>query len=127
MREGHRYVFVHTLEEMLELGALIGANVGLLLDSWHWYTSLGTVEEVLALEPRQVVYVHINDAPAGVPVERQQDLLRCLPGATGVEDLPGFLGALRTIGYDGPVVPEPFVPALAEMPPARRCRPSVRR
>jgi hypothetical protein len=36
-----------------------------------------------------------------------------------VEDLPGFLHALRTIGYDGPVVPEPFVSALSAMPPAQ--------
>jgi len=119
MREGHKYVFVHTLEQMLAMGELIGPNVGLLLDSWHWYTSLGTVEDILALDQRQVVYVHINDAPAGVPVDRQLDAVRCLPGATGVEDLPGFLHALRTIGYDGPVVPEPFVPELREMPPAQ--------
>ena len=118
MREGHKYVFVHTLEGMLELCALVGPNAGLLLDSWHWYTSLGTVDEILALDQRQVVYVHVNDAPLGVPIERQQDLVRRLPGATGVENLPAFLGALRAIGYDGPVVPEPFVPALSAMPPA---------
>ena len=33
---------------------------------------------------------------------------RALPGATGVVDIAGFLGALNTIGYDGPIVPEPF-------------------
>ena len=117
-REGHRYGFIHTLEQMLELCEAVGPNAGLLLDSWHWYTSLGTVEDILALRPEQVVYVHINDAPEGVPVEAQEDLVRRLPGATGVEDLPGFLFALRRIGYDGPVVPEPFVPELGTLPPA---------
>ena len=31
-------------------------------------------------------------------------------------DLQGFLGALREIGYDGPVVCEPFKKELAELP-----------
>jgi len=118
LREGHRYGFIHTMEEMLELCQAVGPNAGLLLDAYHWYTSLGTVEELLTLENRQVVYVHINDAPAGIPIDQQQDLVRCLPGETGVIDLPRFLGALRQIGYDGPVVPEPFVKELSEIPPA---------
>ncbi len=121
-RQGHKHVFLHTLEGMLELCAACGPNVGLLLDSWHWYTSLGTVEEILALRNEQVVYVHINDAPAGIAVDKQQDLVRCLPGATGVEDLPGFLSALRAIGYDGPVVPEPFETRLTALPPAEAVR-----
>jgi len=122
VREGHKYVFVHTLEQMLDLAELSGPNVGLLLDSWHWFTSLGTVEDILALDQSQVVYVHINDAPQGIPVERQEDLVRRLPGETGVEDLAGFLHALRTIGYDGPVVPEPFDDRLSKMPPEEAAR-----
>ena len=116
-REGHRYSFPHTLEHMLDLCDAVGPNAGLLLDSWHWYTSLGTVDEILALEARQVVYVHINDAPTGIPVDQQVDSIRSLPGETGVQDLPGFLDALRQIGYDGPVVPEPFVKELGDLPP----------
>jgi sugar phosphate isomerase/epimerase len=116
VRVGHKYPFVRTMEHMLELADAVGPNAGLLLDSWHWYTSLGTVEDILALAPEQVVYVHINDAPAGVPVDAQKDNVRCLPGETGVEDLKGFLAALRKIGYDGPVVPEPFVKELASLP-----------
>jgi len=122
LREGHKYTFVHTMEQMLELAAQVGPNCGLLLDCWHWYTSLGTVEEILTLQARQVVYVHVNDAPAGVPIDQQQDLVRRLPGATGVIDLAGFLDALRTIGYDGPVVAEPFEPKLGQMPPEEAAR-----
>jgi threonine dehydrogenase-like Zn-dependent dehydrogenase/sugar phosphate isomerase/epimerase len=116
-RAGHKYPFAHTMEQMIELCDAVGPNAGLLLDSWHWFTSLGTVEDILGLRPEQVVYVHINDAPAGIPVEAQEDLVRRLPGETGVEDLPAFLDALRRIGYDGPVVPEPFVPELGALPP----------
>lgn len=122
IRKGHKYPFVRTMEPMLDLAAAAGPNVGLLLDSWHWYTSLGIVEDVLALEPGQVVYVHVNDAPAGIPVDEQVDNVRRLPGETGVEDVAGFLGALRTIGYDGPVVPEPFVKELGELPPEEAIR-----
>ncbi|MGE5222554.1 MAG: sugar phosphate isomerase/epimerase family protein [Omnitrophica WOR_2 bacterium] len=118
VREGHKYSFVHTLEQMLDLCEAVGPNAGLLLDAYHWYTSLGIVEELLILDDRQVVYVHVNDAPAGIPIEQQQDLVRCLPGDSGVIDLPGFLQALHTIGYKGPVVPEPFVKELHELTPA---------
>ena len=62
-----------------------------------------------ALTPAQVVYVHVNDAPAGVPIDEQMDGVRALPGETGVIDIAGFLKALQGIGYDGPVTPEPFV------------------
>lgn len=122
MRQGHKYAFVSNLQQMLDLGEATGPNVGLLLDAWHWYTSLGTVEDILALAPKQVVYVHINDAPAGIPVDKQVDNVRALPGETGVIDLAGFLGALRKIGYDGPVVPEPFVKELGSLPPEESVR-----
>jgi sugar phosphate isomerase/epimerase len=122
LREGHRYSFIHTMESMLDLCEAIGPNAGLLLDAYHWYTSLGTLEELRTLENQQVVYVHINDAPAGVALEKQQDLVRCLPGETGTIDLAGFFDALTKIGYDGPVVPEPFVKSLSEMPPAEAAR-----
>ena len=116
LREGHRYTFAHTIEQMLELGDAVGKNVGLLLDAYHWYTSLSTLDQLRELENRQVVYVHINDAP-GVPIEKQQDQVRRIAGEGVAIDLPGFLSALRKIGYDGPVVPEPFVPELGQMPP----------
>lgn len=122
IRDGHRYAFIRTMEGMLELADALGPNVGLLLDAYHWYTSLGTVAELRSLDNNQVVYVHINDAPAGVPIEQQQDLVRCLPGATGVIDLAGFMQALVHIGYDGPVVPEPFVPELSQMAPEAAAR-----
>ncbi|HID07463.1 MAG TPA: sugar phosphate isomerase/epimerase, partial [Armatimonadetes bacterium] len=85
LRNGHKYEFIHTLDEMLKLCDAIGTgNVGLLLDSWHWYTSHGTLDEIRKLRGDQVVYVHVNDAPAGIPIDEQVDNVRCLPGETGV-------------------------------------------
>ncbi len=116
LRASHRFAFVHTLRELLDLAAEIGPNVGLLLDSWHWYTSHGTIEELRALRAEQVVYVHVNDAPPGIPIDEQIDNVRALPGETGVIDIVGFLQALEAIGYDGPVTPEPFKKELRDLP-----------
>jgi len=118
LRAGHRYEFIYTMEGMLQLADRIGTgNVGLLLDCWHWYTAHGTLEALRKLKPEQVVYVHVNDAPAGIPIDEQIDNVRCLPGATGVIDLVGFLQALRHIGYDGPITPEPFSKELQGLSP----------
>jgi sugar phosphate isomerase/epimerase len=108
IRDTQKHQFVYRMLDMVAMGAEIGPNVGLLLDCWHWHTSGGTVDELLSLRPEQVVYVHINDAPVGVAMDAYIDNQRCLPGATGVIDTTGFLQALNSIGYDGPVVPEPF-------------------
>jgi sugar phosphate isomerase/epimerase len=108
IRDGLTYPFVYKMLDMVELGREIGSNVGLLLDCWHWYTSGGTLEELAQVTNEQVVYVHVNDAPIGVPLDEHVDNKRGLPGATGVIDITGFLRTLETIGYDGPIVAEPF-------------------
>jgi sugar phosphate isomerase/epimerase len=112
-----RFPFIHTMAEMKELIAEIGcANVGFLLDSWHWYTAQETRADLLSLRNADVVCCHLNDAPAGVAVEQQVDNRRDLPAATGVIDLKAFLGALVEIGYDGPIMAEPFRPDLRSLP-----------
>ena len=60
-----RYPFIHTLAEMKELVAEIGTgNVGYLLDSWHCWHAGDLLANLLALKPREVVAVDLNDAPA---------------------------------------------------------------
>lgn len=122
MRASHRYGFIYSPDAMLSLAAELGPNVGLLLDCWHWYTALGTLADVRALRGEDVIYVHVNDAPTGVRVEDQIDQVRRLPGATGVIDIVGFLQALREIGYDGPITPEPFDQQLTTLPADEACR-----
>ncbi len=112
-----RFPFIHTMAEMKELLAEIGCdNVGFTLDSWHWYTAHETPADILSLRAADVVWCHLNDAPKGIPVDQQIDNRRDLPAATGVIDLAGFLQSLARIGYDGPVVAEPFRPNLGAMP-----------
>jgi sugar phosphate isomerase/epimerase len=104
-----RYAFVHTLEETKELLAEIGTdNVGVVLDSWHWYTAEEDEEALASLTAAEVVAVDLNDAPAGIPVKEQIDNRRELPCATGVIDVQAFLTSLVRMGYDGPVRAEPF-------------------
>ena len=108
-RAGFRHEFIHTLDGVMELVAAIGTgNVGVLLDSWHLYTSGGTLADLERLTNHDVVVVHVNDAPAEIARDEQIDTVRTLPMETGVIDLVGFMCALREMGYDGPVMPEPF-------------------
>jgi sugar phosphate isomerase/epimerase len=116
-----RFPFIHTLAETQDLIAEIAAatgrkNVGLVLDSWHWYTAGETVADLQKLRAEDVVAVDLNDAPAGIPVDQQVDSRRELPAATGVIDVRAFLRTLVEIGYDGPVRAEPFNAALRAMP-----------
>jgi sugar phosphate isomerase/epimerase len=112
-----RYPFVHTMAETRDLIALIDRpNVGLVLDSWHWYTAGDSEADLLELTNDNVVACDLNDAPAGLAVDEQIDSRRELPMATGVIDLKTFLNALVQIGYDGPVRAEPFKAELRELP-----------
>ena len=118
-----RYPFIHTMAEMRELIAAIDQpNIGLVLDSWHWYTAHETEADLLALKGSDVICCDLNDAPAGIPTDQQKDLVRDLPCATGVIDLKTFLNALAKIGYDGPIRAEPFKAELRRMP-AEEARP----
>lgn len=116
---GKNHLFIHAMQPMLEMAAEIGGNVGLLLDSFHWYTSHSNVDDLLNLTPRNIAFVHVNDVPVGLAIDEQLDGTRGLPGETGVIDIAGFLGALKFIGYDGPVTPEPFKKALGDLPDDR--------
>jgi sugar phosphate isomerase/epimerase len=117
-RSRFRYPFACAQRDMMELVSAIGTgNVGLLVDSWHWYTSHGTVEELMQLSNKDIVHVHVNDAPAGVKVDEQIDSRRGLPATTGVIDMKGFINALVKIGYDGPVEVEPFDQDLRKLEP----------
>ncbi|RKY32202.1 MAG: sugar phosphate isomerase/epimerase [Candidatus Omnitrophota bacterium] len=117
LRKNHKYEFIWNLKQVMDLCEKINTeNVGILLDSWHLYTSGWNIEDVKRLSGRDIVYVHVSDAPKGIPVDKQVDNVRCLPGETDVIDLVGFLKTLKEIGYDGPVSPEPFSDKVNGMP-----------
>lgn len=115
-----KYPFAHTMEQMGDLCRAAGPNVGFLLDAWHWYTAGETIADLAQLSPQQAVDVHVNDAP-DLPRDQQVDNVRTLPGETGVIDISGFLQTLKKIGYDGPVMVEPFSERVRQLAPEEAC------
>jgi sugar phosphate isomerase/epimerase len=117
-----RHTFIHTLSETKELIVAIGTgNVGVQLDSYHWFNAEETEQDLLTLRNEDVITVDLNDAPAGTPLDKQVDLSRELPAATGVIPVKVFLDALRKIGYEGPIQAEPFNAALRALPREEAC------
>lgn len=109
LRTAWKHPFIHTMDDTLSLiDAIALPNVGLLLDSYHWYCNEMTISQLQLLSPHQIAYVHINDAKA-LPVHELLDNDRLYPGA-GVIDLQGFLQALFRIGYVGFVAQEILSP-----------------
>ena len=106
------------MAEMRDLIAEINQpNVAIVLDSWHWYHAGDTPADITALRAKNFVSVDLNDAPAGVSKDQMVDGKRELPCATGLIDVKPFLGALREIGFAGPVRCEPFNEAVRKLTP----------
>lgn len=97
LRRQFKYEFIWRMPEMLEFAKECGANVGLLLDSWHWHHAGATTQDIIDAGRRRIVHVHFNDSP-NLPPEQIRDNHRLLPGE-GVINLTGFLQALQKIGY----------------------------
>jgi sugar phosphate isomerase/epimerase len=98
--------FIWNLPEAASLAKDSGSNIGVILDVWHWHHSGSTVADILAAGKERIVHVHVSDAKAQPP-EEVRDNQRVMPGE-GVIDLVGFFQALKKIGYDGGVSPEPL-------------------
>ena len=107
--------FIWTLPETLELAKDCGPNIGVILDVWHWHHSGGTTADILDAPKSRIIHVHVSDAKAQPP-EEVRDNQRVMPGE-GVIDLTGFFQALKKIGYDGGVSPEPLGRVPADMSP----------
>ncbi|MDB4491526.1 sugar phosphate isomerase/epimerase [bacterium] len=121
-----RYPFLHTLAETLELmDSIATGNVGVVLDSWHWWTSGDSLEQIQKLKGEDVILVDANDAPKGVAREDQLDNNRQLPASTGVIPIKDFLQALTAIGYDGPVRAEPFNQTLSDLGNDTACQATI--
>ena len=121
MRVHRKFDFIHSMDGIRGLIAAANAQnrVGLKLDALHWYTSGAGLLDIEKLAPHEVVYVEINDGLKG-NYDRftLPEFQRELPGAVGTIDVAGMLGKLDAIGFDGPVVVEPWNQQLREMPPA---------
>lgn len=108
-----RVPFIWTLSETVELAKDSGANVGAILDAWHWHHSGSTVADIVAAGKSRIVHIHVSDAKS-IPAEQVCDSQRVMPGE-GIIDLVGFFQALKKIGYDEGVSPEPLGRITPEM------------
>jgi sugar phosphate isomerase/epimerase len=120
-----RYPFIHTMQEMLELCDALGPNVGLLVDSFHWFCAHETPDDLKKLPASLIVDAHINNAPKLLP-DQQQDLQRNLPDETKTIDLNAYLNALKATGYDGPIMVEPFSKKLKSMTADKACATTIK-
>ena len=111
-----KFPFIRTLTETLELISEINEpNVGIQLDSFHWYCAGETETDIRQLDKDMIVTCDLNDAIMGRAPDDQIDWERQLPGDSGVIDIKAFLGALLAINYDGAIRAEPFNSTLNEM------------
>jgi 2-keto-myo-inositol isomerase len=96
------------------------ANVGLVIDSFHFYAGGSSLESLEALDRDRLFIFHINDAEDR-PREELQDSHRLLPGL-GILPLREMTGALRHIGYDRAISVEIFRPEYWERDPFELAR-----
>ena len=90
-------------------------NLGLVIDSFHFYAGGSTIAMVEALDPNLIYVFHINDAE-NLPREQLLDKHRLLPGL-GILPLRELVGAFRKIGYDKVASVEIFRPEYWERDP----------
>lgn len=111
-----RYPFICSLKECKELIANINeSNVGVVLDSFHWFCADDKGDDIRSLKAEDVSHVDLNDARLGFTRIEQQDGKRELPMATGVINTKEFMQGLLDIGFDGPLRTEPFNQVLNDL------------
>lgn len=92
-------------------------NLGLVLDSFHFYAGGSTIEMIEALDPALLTVFHINDSEDR-PVEELNDSHRLLPGL-GILPLREIMGAFNRIGYDKVASIEIFRPEYWNWDPVK--------
>jgi len=83
-------------------------NVGMVIDSFHFYAGGSTIEMIEAIDPASLFIFHINDAE-DLPREELTDAHRLLPGK-GMLPLREMVSAFQRIGYDKVASVEIFRP-----------------
>jgi 2-keto-myo-inositol isomerase len=107
---------VQTLELAAKIvGRVDRANVGLVIDSFHFYAGGSSIESIEALDPDRLFIFHINDAE-DLPRDQLEDRHRLLPGL-GILPLREITHALKHTGYDRVASVEIFRPEYWERDP----------
>lgn len=104
--EGKQFEFVRNVEGLVALvKSVSAANVGYVIDSWHWHVGGGTVEQLRELDPSRVVTVRLADLAAGVAASEAKTADRVVPAVDSPIDHVAIIKWLADHGYKGPVLP----------------------
>jgi 2-keto-myo-inositol isomerase len=118
---GQKGCSVQTLELAYDIVAQVNRdNVGLVIDSFHFYAGGSTIESIEALDPGRLFIFHINDAE-DLPRQQLEDRHRLLPGL-GILPLREIISALKRVGYDRVASVEIFRPEYWERDPLEIAR-----
>ena len=113
---GQQNCSVQTLELARKIVTEVNSsNVGLVIDSFHFYAGESKLESIDSLDPKELLLFHINDAE-DLPRSELEDRHRLLPGL-GILPLKEMVKSLNRIGYDGVASVEIFRPEYWEMDP----------
>ena len=100
-------------------------NLGLMLDTWHWFRQPGGPDEAAlrSLPGDRVHVLQVNDAPSEPSSDPLDEAMtgRLLPGEGDI-DLAAVLAILDDIGADPIIAPEVFSSELAALGPAEMAR-----
>jgi 2-keto-myo-inositol isomerase len=106
------------LRDAIEVvSAVKSNNVGLVVDTFHYYVSRGTLDEFNDFPLERLWVVHFNDAELG-PIGTLTDEKRLLPGS-GVVELHEFADWLKSRGWNGWFSVEMFRPEYWRQEPHR--------
>ena len=110
------HAFVQSMAEANRLLDAAGArNIGLTLDSYHWYAGEDTLDTIRQTPARRIAILHVNDAK-DLPPNQLLDQDRVLPGE-GTIPLADWLCAIADTGFDGFIALEVLGPRLADLSP----------
>jgi 2-keto-myo-inositol isomerase len=113
---GQKDCSVQTLELADEIIQKVNRrNIGLVIDSFHFYVGGSTIKMIDALDPKRLFIFHINDAE-DLPPDQLTDAHRLLPGL-GILKLGEMIEAFKRIGYDQVASVEIFRPEYWERDP----------
>jgi len=112
---------VQTLAQANEIvEAVDRENVGLIIDSFHFYAGGSSIEMIQSVAPDSIYVFHLNDAE-DLPRAQLEDRHRLYPGS-GILPLSEMFRAFNRIGYDRVASIEIFRPEYWEMDPMKVAR-----
>lgn len=109
---------VKSFDQCLEIIDTVNRdNVGMLLDTWHFYAAGAKPDDILKMKGSQLFMLHISDCPERLPFTaiRSESYW---PG-DGVIPLEVILKNLNTIGYNGMCSLEAVGQEMQNMPAAK--------